>query len=726
METQSSRKRVLAGAWNALAPRGIVSWAAWAYAVWTVLAVGYFLLDGSIALGPKLKLDPSQIKEVSGKGYRFKPTTAQAKKISSWENGHLYENGKEMLPQVGSAELVIKEGGGACHFSQKNIWLSTQDGSDPRTNQRHYDLALPLTLPSAPIWLLRLWSWGLIILGLVAARHRIAAGGKMLVSSPLGKLAILVVLLRVVLISHDEIVATVSDEQEYMVLAKSWYYHAVPELYFRLPVYPLFVALTSTTGLPLRLVIELVQIASYALLAAALRRCGFSRWAVFAVFAWMTLSHESAGWNNYSITETLYLAVTFAALALGLLWLCDGRWKQGLGCGLLLALLLNLREERIIGVAMGGLLLASVALKMWLASRKGSLGKGSVSKGLLAVSLGLAPMVVPWVVVDGVFQAAFYLRTGVSAHCLLSTPGMLDFMDAMYRIPTQGPSRPFYWLDKKVRDYAGSLSPTFRSWEPNFENETIGFHDRAERVTGVRDLPADAVVFTIMWNGIPSHGLPMKAREREDTLKQIAAEIRQGLAGHEQQSIYMRGTYTVNSAVLAMWLRDIRPLLLKSLQWSFYPLMNGPYPRVGPTSDDVVALFDSLIHRRPSLAKIMDSSGDPRPPWIKSAWALMAKIEAGCLWLALALALLLPTAALFRREGRERVRDNLTIPVMAAVLLLLLIALARIALGTLVPLYFIDEFPRYMTTVPLVSLPILVLLIDIASRRTQSDLTPQS
>jgi hypothetical protein len=694
-----------------------LQWLAAVYLVWTLGAVVYFFLDGLIALGPRVEVKPDQIVEVVGKGYRLKAERAQLVHPQLWERAELYEDGKPLFPRVLSMAPVQQKGGGAYHFSSKNLWFSSTDGSDPRTSQKHYVIAFPLALPSAPVVLVRIWAWGWIFLGLALGRPRIAAELRSLAASPWGVIALAVVLVRMILISHDEIVATPSDEQEYLVLAKDWYYHAAPEKYFRLPVYPLFVALASTTGLPLRWIIEGTQLASYALLARALLACGISRWVAYTTFIWMALSPQMGSWNNYSISETLYVAVLVSALALGLMWLSTHRWTLGLGCGVLLALLMNVREERIIGVALGGMLLLFMAWEVW---RSPSPVKEVITTPWMRtrfIAVVLAPLLLSWALLDGAFQAAFYARTGVAAHCLLSTPGLVDLMDSLYRIPPQEPPRRTFFLDVKLRNYASTLSPTFHEWQHFWEDEKIGFHARCQRVTGEYDLAPDGFVFTMMWDGIYDEGGPLEPSRREVLMKQIAAEIRQSLAGHEQQRIYMRGTYPVNSTVLALWLHEIGPLLRTSLQWSFPPVMNGPYAPVGPTNQGIIDLFNSLAHRRPALAQIMDTTGDPRPPWIKGAWWFVDQAERICLWLAIGLALLAWAAAACKREWRRRFMGNMCLPAVAPPLILIMLALSRIALGTLVPLFFIDNFERYMVVVPLLSLPIFLLMIEMVTRR---------
>lgn len=701
-------------------------WIVWIYAAWTLFAVGYFFLEGSLTFGPKLKLDPADIVQVSGNGYRFKAPSPKKFGPDRWSEARVLQDGKELFPRVVAMQPVIEQGKGAYHFSTKNLWLSTPDGSDPRVNHRSYEVLFPLRLPSPPVWVFRCWAWGLILLCLALARRQLKAAVPLLRQFRTVQVALLVLALRMILISHDEIVATPTDQFEYLTLAKSWYYHAPPGQYFRLPVYPLFIALSGTTGLPLRLTIEWAQLAAYALLATGLVRCGVSRWAACGVFCWMALSPDTGGWNNYTISETFYVSMLMGAFGFGLHWIATGCRRDGLVCGVLLALLMNLREERIIGIALGGMLLCGAAAARWRATIDPRTSASPRLRRWRVTAIALVPMFISWMGCDLAFQGAFYLRTGVSSHCLLSTPGMLDFLDAMYRIPDQQPPRRCFWLNKSVRDYADSVSPAFHEWQHLFEEETIGFHERSEKLTGISDLMPDMFVFSIMWGNVGRGDLPVEypKREqlirREQQMKRIGQEIRQALQNHESQRIYMRGTYTVNSSVLTMWWHDLGPLLTTTLQWSFPPVMNGPYRPTGPTNAGMIQSFNEVAHRRPSLATLMDTTGDPRPSWIKSAWSLLHSVFQAVLWLAAAAAVLVPTVVCSRKAWRKSAAANFSPRTVAPLLILIMLAISRLAMGSLVPLFFIDNFERYMIVVPLVALPIFLLWIDLCLPRMAS------
>jgi len=75
----------------------------------------------------------------------------------------LFEDGRAMGPENALRIDIGRVGGGRYFFEKGRLFFSTSDNSDPRTNGRHYTLALPRTIPS--MWLMLTWSgWVFFIL----------------------------------------------------------------------------------------------------------------------------------------------------------------------------------------------------------------------------------------------------------------------------------------------------------------------------------------------------------------------------------------------------------------------------------------------------------------------------------------------------------------------------------------------------------------------------------
>lgn len=693
------------------------------FLLWTLVAALWYL-DPGCAWTQRSELVLSRAKENSGKAWRYVPTAAQQADSRRWLAAVILENGKPLTHRRLSRETTTQCENGFW-ISSRNLWFSTSDGSDPHLNGRKYEIALPIMLPEN--WrkaAQRTWAWFGILLAGVALCRPIAEGAKVVRHSRFWQLVILIAVIRLVLVSYDEIIVSAEDAAEYTGLADAWYYNATPLKYYRLPVYPLFLALGSTTGIPLRLTIECVQLASYALLVAAMRRWGISQWAAAISFAWMTLSPQTAQWNNYVITDTLYPCFLFACIAFGLLWIDTRKWPYALTAGVLLGLAMNLREERIIPLGIAALLLTIAFVKVvWERFSAPTLHRSFWPTlrplgAFVALFLGVGGAL------DFSFQAMFHARTGVWAHCLLSTPGLNHLMGSLYRIPPQGPLQRYFLVNQQMRDVASTLSPTFRDRQHRYEDEQVGWKKGALGEHGVTDFDTSGLVWCTLVEEVFTDGREGDCPYREQMMMRAANEIRQGLVGRPQQHVYLEGTFPINDAALTLWWQNLRPLLQECLwDYTFSEPAVGNFGReqVTPAS---IALFDRVANRRPSLAAVCDTTGDPRPGWIKQAWSGLYKLEIPLLYLAFAAAVLAFLAAAYRAFRRGLRREWIPWSPLAIFLLLAFLAATRLGFGTLVLVYY-GMHVRYMICLALVSLPLLLILIDLLASFIHRTRSPQ-
>src|SRR6059058_2969870 len=102
---------------------------------------------------------------------------------------------------------------------------------------------------------------------------------------------LLLVVFKFWLVHTEEIYgsATEYDALWYLHAARNWYWGAPYSwtAFVRPPAYPLFIALMHLCAIPLRIAIELLQIAAYLGLIAAFRRAGVPRWICLSAFAAM-------------------------------------------------------------------------------------------------------------------------------------------------------------------------------------------------------------------------------------------------------------------------------------------------------------------------------------------------------------------------------------------------------------------------------------------------------
>lgn len=670
-------------------------------------------------------LKVSGIRETSGKGYRFKLPAEQAEMALAAERVCLRE-GRTVLPfQVGSIAEVVATGGGAWCLTEKNLWFSASDDSDPRSNGRRYRIAWPVPVPA---WL-HAWTGyggvclpGLMLMALLGTHRGRIARCLMSAATQTGNwfewlaadirkhrlfhlsLASLIAA-RLLLVSHDEIVACGSDSENYINLGERWYYGAHPNWYIRVPVYPLFISLCRATGLPLRFLIEVAQICCYGLFCWGCSRCGCGRWTLFLVFGALLLAPQTAYWNNFTLADTLYGPMLLAAAGVGL-WLATApRAPKGFAFGVMLGLTANVREEGMLMIL--PLVLVILLVLAWPTLRRW------FRRGMVAnASGGVAPLLRPslallagWVVTDLGFQGAFWLRTGVLARSHLSTPGMAALMDSLYRIPVDGARIPHVLVDRRARERAYGISATLRAQRDVYENSSWR---RPADVGGERimELPADGLVWTSLKAFPPSGPDPFVAAQA--WMRKAADEIQRGLAGHPQQPIYRGGSFPFNEAAVEVLKQNGLSLLRQSIVLT----TEQPPEFVGAWSPTLplVELFNRVANRRLQLAQKVDEIGDTRPPWIKSAWRLVHRVRTIATWTGGACLGVGLVLAIFSRHGRSTPSPEALRRWLPLVVLLGIVA-TRLMLATLIGVYF-DIASRYLLPASLAIVPLAVLGID--------------
>ena len=104
--------------------------------------------------------------------------------------------------------------------------------------------------------------------------------------------------------------ATEYDALWFVNAAKHWYWGAEYSwtALVRPPAYPLFIAVVHLCALPLRIAIELTQMAGYLALIAGLRKAGVPRLICLASYAAMIL-HPASQFNRCTMADTFYTAI---------------------------------------------------------------------------------------------------------------------------------------------------------------------------------------------------------------------------------------------------------------------------------------------------------------------------------------------------------------------------------------------------------------------------------
>src|SRR5947207_4970056 len=141
--------------------------------------------------------------------------------------------------------------------------------------------------------------------------------------------------------------STEYDALWYVGSAKHWYWFQPYSwtAFVRPCAYPLFIAVVHFLGIPLRIAIELTQMAGYAVLIAVLRKVAVPRWLCVLLFALMILHPASFLYNNHTMSESFYTPILVLALAGSLLTLFTKKIGHAVWTGASYAVLWNIREE---------------------------------------------------------------------------------------------------------------------------------------------------------------------------------------------------------------------------------------------------------------------------------------------------------------------------------------------------------------------------------------------
>ncbi len=169
------------------------------------------------------------------------------------------------------------------------------------------------------------------------------------------------------LVRGDRIVARPlpQDDLDYLKAASNWYWGAKKYgvlTFVRLPGYPLFVALSRVTRLPLRFTTELLQLAGAAAAALAFYFSGMRRWFCLVLYGALIFQPATFAQNCYASTDAFFTAITFFALAALVMQLATQRLVFAVLSGLAIGVLWNTREEAIL---MAGYVAGFFVILLW-------------------------------------------------------------------------------------------------------------------------------------------------------------------------------------------------------------------------------------------------------------------------------------------------------------------------------------------------------------------------
>jgi len=252
------------------------------------------------------------------------------------------------------------------------------------------------------------------------------------------------------------------DHLWYVGSAKYWYWGAAYSWtgFVRPCAYPLFIAVVHFCGIPLRIAIELAQMAGYGVFIAALHRAGLPRALCLIILALMILHPASFLFNNHTLSDSFYAAILPLALGGSLLTLFTRKFSHAMWTGTAYAVLWNTREESfLIPVILAVFVLLALLQGRDAPTRKEHLVFWLKRTGALAGTL---------VVLVATVYSANYRTFRSFAKSDMSSPAFENALKALLRIKPSYSQR-YIGVNMEAVRLAYEVSPTFTQLKPEFE-----------------------------------------------------------------------------------------------------------------------------------------------------------------------------------------------------------------------------------------------------------------
>jgi hypothetical protein len=252
------------------------------------------------------------------------------------------------------------------------------------------------------------------------------------------------------------------DSLWYVGSAKYWYWGAPYSwtAFVRPCAYPLFIAVVHFFGIPLRIAIELAQMAGYAVFIAALRKAGLPRPLCLVIFALMIVHPAGLLYNNHSMSDSFYAAILPLALGGALFTLFTGKFLHAVWTGVAFAVLWNTREESfLIPVILGVFFLLALLQRPDSPTPKAHFVFWVKRTGALVGTL---------VVLVAAVYSANYRAFHSFAKSDLSSPAFEKAFKALLRIKPSYSLR-YIAVNMEALRLAYEASPTFAQLKPQFE-----------------------------------------------------------------------------------------------------------------------------------------------------------------------------------------------------------------------------------------------------------------
>lgn len=413
--------------------------------------------------------------------------------------------------------------------------------------------------------------------------------------------SLLLGLLKFSLVRGDEIATEPSphDGLWFVQSARQWYWFGAYDAPFgippfiRLSAYPLFIALTRQTGIPLRIVTELLFVTAAFVFTASIIKSGQPWLLAILLYAAIIFHPVSFQANHVALPDSFFASMLLLALACMIILLLKRddihRTRHAILTGVALAILWHIRQENVLIVAL--LMVYALIALFRIGIRK---PRRVIIRELAIVVLIPAAIIL---LVSLTVKTVNYAKFGVFAEDALSGPGFEAAGRALLRIKPVQPTR-FVVVPKESRERAYRVSPAFRELEPILEGpEGLRWASYARGV-GVQ---VDGEISTphFFWalnKGAYDIGYNKSAGEADQYFQRVANEIN---AACDDGRLQCRWAF---SSVIEPRVQTYAPYLPGSFRkihrlffQKFGPVAPGDSPSIPGQVRD---LFDEMANRR--------------------------------------------------------------------------------------------------------------------------------
>lgn len=408
----------------------------------------------------------------------------------------------------------------------------------------------------------------------------------------------LVCLVKLALVSHEEILLYGADDAAWVYAASGFYWGNPygPYSHARQPVYPIFLAMTEIMGVPTRIAIEWVLFLCVGIAAQAMRRCGGSVAAITVATVLLIFQPWHLRLSTRIVVDTFYAPVfmvlvlaTAAALA------CRStkasiRW--GIVAGVAAAVTANTRQEAVLTYGVSVLAAAFALLQRW------SLERSDRRLWTPLVGAVLIPMGLALTATHGL-RAANSLTIGAYVTHDFDLPGYRALYRTLLAIPPDHRSGDLRLVvTKEVRERAARVSPaTERLFDAVSASYAAAEYAAAcKRQTGVNGEYGAWLCWALRqgaWSVAQARG-PVTARTIDDVYREAADELRAAMQAGRLEQRWAPLTFVAPEWRLIS--ERLPPSLYKCVDLFCGAAIGQDQSRLVPP--DVAARFNAVCGRR--------------------------------------------------------------------------------------------------------------------------------